>query len=395
MISKEQVTRLRAAVVVYEAHFKSGKMVDALLCELSDEEQADTHRLLLESVAPLLDAIDELTRERDEDRKNLGGFIAKVDVALGGTGTAAPERVIAKVHEVLRHKFEQHTRSWKREEEAWNEELAQWRKEKGRIDELTRERDAARRQRDDLANFNPDWDMLEAARDSLREHMALGQELKARAEKAETAAGAMREAAAPLIEWLEVSAPACARLNAPTALVGPSQIDGRDVGLTVVQAAALLDAFRATTDAGTALLARHAEEVEKLCGENEVLGTALANISEGSDMLRLTRLLEEMRERHAEEVADLERLLQQARGSLGAWSRDHENDKRNMQLVFIAERGRLEGQVLRCASVLTELLPVVTCACGPEYTERGRHASNSQCHMEADVRAALADVAGG
>ena len=40
--------------------------------------------------------------------------------------------------------------------------------------------DATKKQRDSLANFNPDWDMLEATQESLREHMVLCRELKER-----------------------------------------------------------------------------------------------------------------------------------------------------------------------------------------------------------------------
>ncbi|MCW8988354.1 MAG: hypothetical protein OQK75_11875 [Gammaproteobacteria bacterium] len=41
------------------------------------------------------------------------------------------------------------------------------------IEELQKENETVKKQRDGLANFNPDWDMLEATQDSLREHMAI------------------------------------------------------------------------------------------------------------------------------------------------------------------------------------------------------------------------------
>jgi hypothetical protein len=43
--------------------------------------------------------------------------------------------------------------------------------ERERAEHAEAERDTARKQRDELANFNPDWDMLAATQESLREHM--------------------------------------------------------------------------------------------------------------------------------------------------------------------------------------------------------------------------------
>ncbi|VVT52718.1 hypothetical protein UYSO10_4249 [Kosakonia radicincitans] len=49
-----------------------------------------------------------------------------------------------------------------------------------RVAELEKKEAFLKEQLGQLANFNPDWDMLEAARDSLREHVALIAEQDAR-----------------------------------------------------------------------------------------------------------------------------------------------------------------------------------------------------------------------
>ena len=46
------------------------------------------------------------------------------------------------------------------------------------IRDLLEHIEIVKKQRDGLANFNPDWDMLEATKDSLREHMELAGNLK-------------------------------------------------------------------------------------------------------------------------------------------------------------------------------------------------------------------------
>lgn len=50
-------------------------------------------------------------------------------------------------------------------------------------------------------------------------------------------------ACAPLCEWLKATLPGAERLGQPGAIVGPAQVEGRDVGLTVAQARALFDAL--------------------------------------------------------------------------------------------------------------------------------------------------------
>lgn len=42
-----------------------------------------------------------------------------------------------------------------------------------KLQSVTKERDQAKRQRDELANFNPDWDLLTATQESLCEHMQM------------------------------------------------------------------------------------------------------------------------------------------------------------------------------------------------------------------------------
>lgn len=56
---------------------------------------------------------------------------------------------------------------------------------KAHIQQLQSQLEACHKQRDGLANFNPDWDMLEATQDSLREYMALLKDCQEKLEASE------------------------------------------------------------------------------------------------------------------------------------------------------------------------------------------------------------------